>query len=579
MVKQHYIALVKLLKIYRTGPLDRNLLKATQHFCKSLYGAAKAHPDLIFAQPQLYKPQLPFVVNLTFNSAVLTCLLAVRNKFDPSVTIQLMCGSLSIYALQQSSIEKHYQTSDDNQNSITKKIGQKNATFAQLLKTQQQHIWLSNYLLCCHTHLTEYPRASLTKPITALAYMANKIALLCTPNKHKQPISFANAIKHLSLTCCSKWYRLLIPLLEYPSISPPGSYIRLRNGAIHIVLSITIKGLVTKPVPTKRSIVEQPDKVKIQFTTADQVIQNYPCQQLNGFARLSQWWGTDLMEWLSSNDDHEQSAAFDAILPMQSAPASLLVIQDQLSHINVDIAVIVKAIEKEPSHAQQLQVSASMSNRQKQPVQSIQHSLAMLGFERTKSILLQHSLLSRLNQQYFPLQQSLLTFSQFFVFIVGELATRTKLVSPELARTTAYFVVSRLFTLPSIRTLNHWQKSTGPTYKLASLIKIKETENLKNDGFLLAKTWQQNKQMLEVLLHYDVVMLKQQNKRSTSQYCYLIGLSLTLAQEHYFSGTSHCKDTEFYYKAGLIEIGLSQAEVMNMMTDIASSTNISCQLE
>jgi HD-like signal output (HDOD) protein len=345
------------------------------------------------------------------------------------------------------------------------------------------------------------------------------------------------------------------------------------------VLSISTKGLVTKLLPTKQSVAVQSDKIDIQLTAADQVIQSYPCQQLNSFTRLNQWWGNDLVEWLSSNNDHEQRTAFGEMLPIQSAPASLLVIQDQLSHINVDIAVIVKAIEKEPEHAQQLQVLASMSNRQKKPIQSIKHGLAMLGFERTNSILLQHSLLSRLNQQYFPLQRSLLTFSQFFVFIVGELATKTKLVSPELARTTAYFVVSRLFTLPSIRTLNNWERTTDPTFKLASLIKEKETENLKNDGFLLAKTWQQNKQMLEVLLHYDLVMLKQQNKRATNQYCYLIGLSLTLAQEHYFSGTTHCKETELYFKAGLTELGLIQADVMNMMTDITSSTNVFCPLE
>ena len=140
---------------------------------------------------------------------------------------------------------------------------------------------------------------------------------------------------------------------------------------------------------------------------------------------------------------------------MQTAPASLLVIQDQLNHSNADIAVIVKAIENEPVYAHQLQVSASISNRQKQPIQNIQQCLAMLGFERANSILLQHSLMSRLNQQYFPIQQRLLTFSQFFVFIAENLADETKLVSPELASTTANFVVSRLFTLPAIRNLDH----------------------------------------------------------------------------------------------------------------------------
>jgi hypothetical protein len=579
IVKQHYIALAKLLKIYRSWPLDKDLLKASHHYCKNLYAAAKAHPDLIFAQPQLYKPQLPFVVNLAFNSAVLTCLLAVRNKFDPSVTIQLMCGSLSIYALEQSSIEKYYQTDADNGKSVAKNIGHTNSKFTQLLKTNQQHIWLSSYLLCSHIHATRYPRTSLTSPTTVLAYMANKLALLCIPNKRKHAISFANAIKYLSIKCCQKWYAMLIPLLEYPCVLPIGSYIRLQDGSIHIVLSQSIEGLITKHLPTKQSVVVESNKADIRLTLAEQVIQHYPCQQLNSFTRLSQWWGADLMDYISSKSSHEQIMAFNSVQPMQAAPASLLVIQDQLSHINADMAVIVKAIEKAPSYAYQLQVSASVNNRKKQPVQSIQQALAMLGFERANSILLQQSLLSRLNQHYFPLQQALLTFSHFFALIVDKLAVKTKLVSPELASTTAYFVVSRLFTQPTIRTMNHWEVSTRPTFKVTSLVEMKEAESLKSGAFLLAKAWQQNKQILDSLQHYDIVMQKQGGPPSARQFCFLLGLSLSLAQENYFSGTTRCKETTSYFKAGLLELNISQVELIDMMTDIALSSNISCPLQ
>jgi HD-like signal output (HDOD) protein len=578
IVKQHYIALAKLLKIYRTAPFDKNLINASLNFCKSLYKTAKAHPDLIFAQPQLYKPQLPFIVNLTFNSTLLTCLLSVRNKFDPSVTIQLMCGSLSIYALEQLSIEKHYQTDDNDQKTVAKKIGLRNAKFSHLLETNQQQIWLCTYLLCSHVHLPHYPRNKLTTPVTALAYMANKLALLCIPNTLKHPISLAHAIKHLSLKCCSKWYELLTPLLKYPSLLPVGSYVRLRDGSIHIVLSLRTDGLVTQPLPVKQSVEVKSDKMAIQLTLVEQVVHIYPCQHLNSFTRINQWWGTDLIEWLSNNVNYEQRVAFDSVLPIQTAPPSLLIIQDQLNHINADITVIAKAIEKEPTFAQQLQVSASISNRQKQPVLNIQQGLAMLGFERTNSILLQHALLSRLNQQYFPVQQALLTFSQFFVFIVGELATRTKLISPELARTTAYFVVSRLFTLPKIRSLNHWETSTQSTFRVECLIKIKENNSLKNDGFLLANAWQQNKQMLEVLQQYDLVTQNQENKPAVRQFCFLLGISLTLAHEHYFTETTRCNETADYFNTGLIELGFSQAEVIKIMTDITSSTNVFCPL-
>jgi hypothetical protein len=203
----------------------------------------------------------------------------------------------------------------------------------------------------------------------------------------------------------------------------------------------------------------------------------------------------------------------------------------------------------------------------------------MLGFERTNSILLQHSLLNRLNQHYFPLQKALLNFSQFFVFVVSELSAKTKVVSPGLASSTAYFVLSRLFTLPTIRTLNYWETPVLPTFKVASIIKVKETESLKNSAVLLAKAWQQNAQILDVLKHYDLVIQKQENKRSTRQFCFLLGLSLTLAQEHYFSRTKRCKETSSYLKTGLIELSISQSEVMEIMAKLVLSKNIFCHIE
>ncbi|MBU3003602.1 hypothetical protein [Paraglaciecola arctica] len=579
LVKQHYIALLKLLKNYRTGPLNSNLLNATQLFCKNLYAAAKANPDLIFAQPQLYKLQLPIGVNLSFNSAVLTCLLAVRNKFAPSVTLQLMCASVSIYGLEQLSIEEHYRRDPDNQNSTAPKIGRQNTTFIQLLEINQQQLWLSSYQLCEHIHSSHYPRRSVNSPSLALVFIANKLAILCTPKKYSKSVSFAQAVKHLSFICCQKWYALIVPLLEYPSLTPVGSYIRVKDDSVHLVLSISIKGLITKPLASKATIELNSAKAGIQCTSTHQITKVYPCQQLRGFHQLNQWWGTELEQWLSHNKNNTQKAAFDLILPIQNAPASLLVIQDQLSHLNADMALIIKAIEKEPAYAQQLQASASLMNRQKQTVQNTQHGLAMLGYERTNSLLLQFSLLSRLNQQYFPLQPALLTFSQFFINIVSELAINTKITTPELARTTAYFLISRLFTLPNIRTLYHWETSAAPKFSLASLVNVKAIEDLKNSGYLLAKSWQQNESMLEVLVNYDLVLKDRHKKPVTNQYCYLLGSSLILAQNYYFNDTSQCEETDCYLKNGLSELGLNQAKLSNIMTKVVSNSHVFCHFD
>ena len=151
-------------------------------------------------------------------------------------------------------------------------------------------------------------------------------------------------------------------------------------------------------------------------------------------------------------------------------------------------------------------------------------------------------------------------------------------MSPELASTTANFVVSRLFTLPAVRTLIHWSTSTSPSFEVASLVKVKNTDSLKNDAFLLAKAWQQNEQILDVLQHYDLIEQSKEIKYSTRQLCYLIGFGLILAQEHYFSETTRSKETALYFKAGLVELGINPAALIDMMNNIATRTNVYCEL-
>ncbi|WP_299074167.1 HDOD domain-containing protein [uncultured Paraglaciecola sp.] len=576
IVKQHYLALAKLLKTYRIRPIDKSLLRLTHNFCKSLYQAAKTHPDLIFAQPQLHKPQLSWATNLAFNATVFTCSLAVRNKFDPAVTLQLMCGSLSIYALEQETLEKYYQTTAKDGELTSAMVGQSNAKFKQLLRSAQQTIWLANYRLCPQLHIAQYAPSRLTSPVTALSYVANKLALLTITNKRQPTMSFAQAIKYLSLQCSAKWYYLLTPLLKYPTLSPPGSYIRLRDDTVHMVLSVSSTGLVSTLLPNKQSGTSMATSINIQFTAFEQVKKSYPGQPLHSFSRLNQWWANNLVNWFTNHSEQLQISAFEPIKPIQSAPASLLVIQDQLNQPAAEVTVIVKAIEKEPAYAQQLQVSATIMNRKKQPIQSIQHGLAMLGFERTNSLLLQYSLLSQLNQSYFPLQHKLLQFSQFFTLIVSELASKTKEVSPELASTTAYFVVSRLFTLPSIRMLSHWEASTLPAFHVAGIVKTQQNKNLKSDAVLLAKAWLQSPLVIEVLQQYDQIVPKQLEKKSTRQFCNLIGLSLILAQEYYFSAPPFCNTTTAYFDAALKELDLKQDEVKRMMINIVTSNNLFC---
>ena len=96
--------------------------------------------------------------------------------------------------------------------------------------------------------------------------------------------------------------------------------------------------------------------------------------------------------------------------------------------------------------------------------------------------------------------------------------------------------------------------------------------------FYLRTHWQQNEQILVVLQHYDLIGKNTETTNSTRQFCFLIGFGLILAQEHYFSETTRSKETTLYFKAGLVELGINQAALIDMMNNIATRTNVYCEL-
>ncbi|AGH43766.1 hypothetical protein C427_1657 [Paraglaciecola psychrophila 170] len=70
--------------------------------------------------------------------------------------------------------------------------------------------------------------------------------------------------------------------------------------------------------------------------------------------------------------------------------------------------------------------------------------------------------------------------------------------------------------------------------------------------------------------HYDLVMQKQENKGNARQLSFLFGLNLTLAKEYYLAKTTRCNETTSYVNTGLTELGLSQAEFTDIMTNIVT---------
>ncbi|MCF2948419.1 hypothetical protein L0668_09900 [Paraglaciecola aquimarina] len=574
IIKQHYISLVKLLNIYRTKNISKLHLHDTHRFCQTLLTDIKVHPDLVFAQAQLYKAQLPYTTNLAFNACLHVCLLGVRNKVDESVCVQLMCTALSILGSNQSA----FSANNSQNNPKDKPQLKKNSLFANLLKKHNQHIWQATYpSITFLNHQDNESLKQLTK-LQSLLVIGYKFSLLCTPNKagkESKTVTFHHAFKQISLLVPAHWYQYLTPLLEYPSLTPPGSFIKHKDNSLRIVVAIDERGLVVKPMQVKPKAVTKEAKGSasdIEVISRDKISQCYAAQSINNISKLKYWWDSGFDSYTTENSTANHIQPFTKKLALQSPPASLLVIQDQLTNINTDISVITKAIEKEPSYVQQLKQSATIGNRQQQPVESIQHGLAMLGYERTSCLLLEHSLLSRLNQEYFPLQKQLIVFSSFYAAIASELASHCKLMTIELVSSTSYFVLSRLFTLPQLKTQINWQISPKRYFELANLINVKANDTLKNGAIVLAQAWQQNNAIMRALKSYDSVEVLN-NQTKNNQLGFMLGLSLIKAQEVYFDIQINCQDTQKYLDSAVNALNITELE-MTQITQTAIDKSV-----
>ncbi|MGJ8682625.1 hypothetical protein [Paraglaciecola sp.] len=572
ILKQHCISLVKLLSLYNTQKINKKHLQVTHQFCQSLLTSAKTHPDMVFAQPQLYKSQLPYTVNLALNTCINVCLIGIRNKVDESVCLQIMNASLSLIACNQASIND-YQL-PENTKSI--KLFKDNSLLETQLDTHNQHIWHSAYLT--YKALNERKVACLNQlnKLQRLVYLGYKLAILCTPNKHSKAVKFAHAFKQLCLTSPPSWYETLEPLLQYPSLVPPGTIIKHVDNSMLIIVSINEQGLVVKPMkrPTQnRSIEGEDEDINVGLIPLTQVSQFYLPQSINKMSQFNYWWNEDNESYLTTNPAAKRVLAFEQKLAFQSPPPSLLVIQDQLTNINTDISVITKAIEKEPAYVQQLKQSATIGNRQKQPVETIQHGLAMLGYERTSCLLLEHSLLSRLNQEYFPLQKQFIVFSSIYSTIAAEIANTNKSMTYEIVSSTAYFVLSRLFSLPQLRTKMNWEVDNKRHFEVSNLIKVNGNNTLKSGAIILAQAWQQPANILQALKSYDALdTLHNSNKKH--QLSYILGLSLIIAKQVYFQTPTSCPDTLRYKNNALDTLHLSDTQITEITEQALSKTMI-----
>ncbi|MDU0356097.1 hypothetical protein RS130_21350 [Paraglaciecola aquimarina] len=541
----------KLLVIYREQAISQRQLLATRSFCLGLFKLAKAEPDLVFAQPQLYKAEYSYIENLTFNAAVNALLISVRNNLNDAISLQLMCACVGLIAVDQDNIANHYVKQGKTR--APAPLSTSHNTLLRNIKKSKHHIWSSVHFIGPYIHQASRTKLAQFTLLQSIAYIGLKLTLLCTPNKKYKTPKYAFAFKQLCLLSPEHWSRCLTPLLPYPSLTPPGTFVRVNNAELYLVLSISQLGVTVKRIGKKS---EEPIVTNLKLTKIESLAQCYSNQTVQKISMLDQWWDRSLQRFLQDQQPQQSVSPFASRSPIQAAPSSLLVVQDQLNNTDTDVSIIAKAMAQEPTFIKQLQQSASKNNRHKQPITSIQQCLAMLGYERASNVLLENALLLKLNQEYFPLQQRLLIFTQLSASIAQFLASKSNRQSPILASKSMHFLLSGLFTSVTIKTLNSWPLGTAQALKLSNLIAVPHKQDLKKISLLLAQTWQQNQSILTDLDEYDLANLSTE-KQTIQPTSYLLGLSLVIAKKAYFSQSIDSVETKNYIDLALKSLDLA----------------------
>ncbi|MFT4940621.1 MAG: hypothetical protein ACI88A_003678 [Paraglaciecola sp.] len=568
LVKQQYQSLAKLLKLYREVPLSASHIQQTLEFCDGLINLTKKHPDIFFAQSQLYKSKLPYVLNLCFNSCMLSNLLAVRNKLNDTTNQQLMCASISFFAFEQSKIEAYYSAKKDEH-----QLGKVDPRLCRALENSHQDCWLGAYNLATTIHqniqkLTIVKRGLARDQI--IISIAIRLALLTTRNSRFKCISFANAIKKITLDSPSDWSEVLQPLMEYPSLTPPGSFLKLPDQSYAIVLAIAKHGHFVQQVSARPQ--NDINKAAIMLGPK-QPKKSMLAQPLINISQLDTFWNS---AWDAQNDSRNDLIINPLVRPytqvfkLDNPPASLLAIQKQLNQDEPDIRKLTIAVEKEPLFAQHLQKTATQSARQKLPIQDIQHSLMMHGFARSGSILMQQSLLSRLNQHYFPLQLQFTNFTQLRGQIASALAKESGLSTPEQACSLAYFANTGLFTLPTLKVLKKWQPKPKRLFDINHLVAIRGGELLHKHAITLAEAWQQSSIEVFALHNHSTIADKKFRGRPGEKLAALLGLSLLSARQFYFAEHDLCDESQSYVENALTTLNISAQTLANLQQQSAT---------
>ncbi|GAB5380409.1 MAG: hypothetical protein Alis3KO_25490 [Aliiglaciecola sp.] len=536
----------------------KRVVKTSEHFLAGF----KQYPDIVIAQPLLYKSRQSYLHNLAFNTLAYCAVLCNRAKINDLCCQQLLCAIITLYGERQTELTDAFANQSAVKDTANKhKI---NKRLAELLEKTQQHSWLSGYAVFTKLYFDplnkpRWPRK--LNRVQRIIYSAHVLSVALTHRQNKKSPSFSQVFRMLIQSAPVEWHEDLSALLEYPTLVPPGTLIQSKPGQHAIVLSVSAtKILVCNIDPS------DPSNNHLSRLYTEHVKKPLGAQMVSGFTQIHHWWNE---QWSEERADFT-SVDWDTY-PLDKPPAVLLAVQKHLNSGDVDIDKLATQISEEPAFAEFLKKAATFSNRNKLPVQQVKHGLMMHGYERTNNMLIEQALLLRLNQHYFPLQQNFTQFVHFAAQIAAELAKAQGDISPEQASNLLCFACSGLFTQPSLKSRTRWEMLPTKSFNVAHLIKIKQQDNLTSHAVKLSIAWQQPKLFVKALEQHQQMPDDMSGNKLSQQLGVLLGISVLLARQLFFNETDMCKASQDYAQQAASKLSLSTSTMhtiaLNAMTN------------
>ncbi|XOV79149.1 MAG: hypothetical protein ACFHVJ_19900 [Aestuariibacter sp.] len=463
-------------------------------------------PQQTIAQLQLFKSALPGITNLQLNMLITALLLCRRNHWNATTTHQFLCGLLCWAVQHQKPLEIALFKEDADASS---RDSSKNVLVKALQKGKRD-IWLS-VMQGVTRNMALSPSKHLNQPFfhnkaVLFGQMAIYLAIQSMPIGNKKGMTLHHSLQKLMAILHVNSLHYVESLLDYPGSLAPGTHIKTHDKQTCVVLDIYNNELQVKLFDKA----EKHYAAQCHTISFEHVMTVLPVLPLRQIKVLDSIWDK---EWLALPEHQNKAQPLEIhSYRLDAPPASLRNVLEHMDKQDVSMDELSDLIAHEPTFVEHLKESATKAAREEINVSDLKHSLIFNGLERTKSVLVQHALITRLNQHYFPLQDAFFQFLKFWAHTASSMAKDQPGLVSEQVSNWVYFSCSGLFTNAELKSRTCWPVTQKMHLGIKAVAECQHPEHFILHAQKLAESWYQEKELTLALR----LMLAEDSEQSTA---------------------------------------------------------------